>query len=597
MPTLAQLEPRNDCPEMQDGLQARIHDPLWLLARQWQFGEFKGDDAGSPAAAQLVVKSAPIARYHSGRLPVDPAKAKDHARDYSPSSLPLETLVEREPVRDERSSDFRLSAEAGLQFLRFLDVRKMGAHRDLFRNATSLRFPPESERVGLDGDTLRFLGVMAGRVIDGVQLHAKLNPLGRSGRLADLFNEAPFSGIPNRDRPDVIQAATAWLTWYDTLFSQSNGNQSWIRERLEYAFSVSGQTSAGEMVLSAPEYLEGHLDWFSFVATPAVSLGADDRISSVTSNFLPVPVSFRGMPSSRLWEFEDAKVNFGKVEATPQDLARLLVVEFALVYGNDWFVLPVEVEVGSLCRIASLIVTNTFGERMLIAHTTDVDGAHSAWRMFCLSPDPRSINGGGQNSDDIAKFQDVFFLPPVLGQSLEGTAVEEVLLLRDEMANMAWAVERIVQSPTSYPLDRSEAFQERRRREETAAVTNSSSQPAPTSMLAYRLGTSVPDYWIPLLPVQDGSAIRLRRGSLPRTASESVHDVLEPQGLILDPGHELLLHDEEVPREGARVTRSCQYARWTDGSTHLWIGRRKQPGRGEGSSGLRFDVVEPVSGR
>jgi hypothetical protein len=28
---------------MQDGLQARIHDPLWLLARQWQFGELKGE--------------------------------------------------------------------------------------------------------------------------------------------------------------------------------------------------------------------------------------------------------------------------------------------------------------------------------------------------------------------------------------------------------------------------------------------------------------------------------------------------------------------------------------------------------------------------
>jgi hypothetical protein len=94
--------------------------------------------------------------------------------------------------------------------------------------------------------------------------------------------------------------------------------------------------------------------------------------------------------------------------------------------------------------------------------------------------------------------------------------------------------------------------------------------------------------------VQDGAAIRLRRGSLPRTESESIEDVFEPQGLILDPGRELLLHDEEVPREGARVTRSYQYARWSDGSTHLWIGRRKQPGRGEGSSGLRFDIVEPM---
>jgi hypothetical protein len=46
-----------------------------------------------------------------------------------------------------------------------------------------------------------------------------------------------------------------------------------------------------------------------------------------------------------------------------------------------------------------------------------------------------------------------------------------------------------------------------------------------------------------------------------------------------------------VPREGARVTRTYRYARWSDGSTQVWVGRRKTPGLGEGSSGLRFDVA------
>jgi hypothetical protein len=66
------------------------------------------------------------------------------------------------------------------------------------------------------------------------------------------------------------------------------------------------------------------------------------------------------------------------------------------------------------------------------------------------------------------------------------------------------------------------------------------------------------------------------------------------KGRILTPdgGRALELYEEEVPREGVRVTRNYQYTRWFDGSTHLWIGRRKQIGRGEGSSGLRFDVAE-----
>jgi len=62
--------------------------------------------------------------------------------------------------------------------------------------------------------------------------------------------------------------------------------------------------------------------------------------------------------------------------------------------------------------------------------------------------------------------------------------------------------------------------------------------------------------------------------------------------LTPEPGKPLELFEEEIPREGVRVSRYYQYTRWYDGSTHLWIARRKQVGRGEGSSGLRFDRLE-----
>jgi len=60
----------------------------------------------------------------------------------------------------------------------------------------------------------------------------------------------------------------------------------------------------------------------------------------------------------------------------------------------------------------------------------------------------------------------------------------------------------------------------------------------------------------------------------------------------LESGQELSLFEEEVPREGVRVTRGYQFTRWIDGSSHLWVGRRKGVGRGEGSSGARFDSIE-----
>jgi hypothetical protein len=173
--------------------------------------------------------------------------------------------------------------------------------------------------------------------------------------------------------------------------------------------------AAREAVLAAPEYLEGHLDWYSFVARPGTSLGATGATSTRTTAFIPSPVTYRGMPSARLWEFEEAAVNFAKVEANPRDLARLLLVKFALEYGNDWFLVPVELNVGVLCQIRSLIVTNTFGERLLVPHASEVDGKASPWQMFVISEDSRRV----------------FFLPPVLGPSLQSAPCEDVLFLRE----------------------------------------------------------------------------------------------------------------------------------------------------------------------
>ena len=53
----------------------------------------------------------------------------------------------------------------------------------------------------------------------------------------------------------------------------------------------------------------------------------------------------------------------------------------------------------------------------------------------------------------------------------------------------------------------------------------------------------------------------------------------------------LLLYDEEVPREGTRITRRRRMTRWVDGSTWLWTAFRNEAGRGEGSAGLRFDQL------
>jgi hypothetical protein len=87
--------------------------------------------------------------------------------------------------------------------------------------------------------------------------------------------------------------------------------------------------------------------------------------------------------------------------------------------------------------------------------------------------------------------------------------------------------------------------------------------------------------------------MRLERGRVLKV--DQTWQFVEAEGRILNPDvatpDRLGIFEEEVPREGIRVTRSYQLTRWHDGSTHLWVGRRKRVGRGEGSSGLRFDTL------
>jgi hypothetical protein len=89
------------------------------------------------------------------------------------------------------------------------------------------------------------------------------------------------------------------------------------------------------------------------------------------------------------------------------------------------------------------------------------------------------------------------------------------------------------------------------------------------------------------MPVRIGEGLRLKRSDV-----DGSRGIVQPLGRILESNQGLSFFEEEVPREGIRVTRGLQLTRWIDGSSHLWVGRRKGVGRGKGSSGLQFDSLE-----
>jgi len=541
-------------------LQARFHDPLWTLGRQWQLGEFRGEDCGSPTAVHVELEEVAVNGYRPG--------GHTNFTDYAPALLPLETMVERETADPERAVSWREAAETGQHLLRLLNGlgAAPGRSTDPLLRAYGLKAPDPAVLDTLDADSRRMMAVLAGRVVDGALLRQDIQATSIAAVIEKLAAAGLASPVTGADAALLTQGLTDWLRWCENRVSRSAPEQdAWQPERMEYRFDLAVRTATGTLELKAEEYYSGELDWYAVDMEPPAGPQAQLAPALRKLDLLPAPVSYHGMPLARFWEMEDARINFAAVEAAPNDLPRRLLLKFALEFSNDWFVVPVELPVGSLSRVRRLVVSNSFGERHLISPAAETDQARGRWRAF-------SISGDDQNW---------FYLAAALAKGLQGKALEEIWLQRDEGANLGWAVQTQMPSLAGGTLNRSE-------------LSDSSAEeilPAPREgTRAYRLGTRVPAYWKPLLPARLDSGMRLRQARL-QTAGDDLPTIMRLDQLM-PMGRDLDLYDEEVPAEGVQVTRAYQYARWCDGSTHLWIGRQKRPGRGDAASGLVFDLLE-----
>lgn len=218
----------------------------------------------------------------------------------------------------------------------------------------------------------------------------------------------------------------------------SRDENAWEKSRLEYRFACSAPQGDTRKTIVADEYYRSDLDWWAFdvdAAAPAAAVRPEVE-ASVTSTFIPTALEFNGMANPSWWSFEDSRVNFGAVTPDTTDLAKLLLLDFALLYTNDWFLIPVPLAAGAIAEVQGLVVTNVFGERLGIdAAGQAQEHAWQRWRMFRLD------QAGGIRA---RRSDQALLMLPTVPKVQEGMPIEEFTLIRDEMANTVWGIESTV---------------------------------------------------------------------------------------------------------------------------------------------------------
>ena len=563
------LEPRARTEDFARSLRAEVRDPLWMLTRQWQMGELEAQDAGSAIDARLLTSQSQIDRVSLGGA---------NAQPYD-ENIPLETVVERETVAldDDRLAAFphALKVQIAHFFLKLHSDALRTTYEEKYRSAFSIA-PNQEDSFRGQPDALNVYTATRRRDFDGQQLfHA----------IADgTFNTK--AGIANADRAKIGEYTSALTGWFSRQYSQP-GSNAWDPQRLTYSLQAAATRPDGsQLVLDASHYNEGRLDWYSFEIEPNASIAVNDNNEPAPAqqpqqpiSFIPTAATFRGMPNPRFWEMENRQVNFGQLDAKTTDTLLLTFAELGLIYGNDWFVIPYSMEANTLCEVRALVVTDVFGERTLIrAADEGEENNWQRWSMFNLS-----------NLNELGSYNRQFFLPATITSTLESDPLEQVNYTRDEMTNMVWAVEEVIPDGNGKGISGYDA------------ADRFGVEPPPigasTANIRYVLGTTVPENWIPFLPVhQAGSnqSIQFRRAAMPKLGVPPT-EVVRPKGLLLtEVRKRYYINEEEIPAAGTLVRRSYQRARWYNGRTYVWIGRYRETGRGEASSDLRFDQIEAV---
>ncbi len=552
-PAMVRLEPDSITGDPRPGTEARLADPAWMLGRQWQFGELTGEDAGTSVSVKVASRALPITAW-APLGDVDEIGPGDlQAADWRPwhEGALLEELVQDVPAL-QFSRGLRQRAEAGAQLVDMLDDAGLDAVVvDLLAShPLTLADDPNDPEGTLDRQATRLIAVLAGRVPDGVAVADDLSDQG-AGEPAWVAAAADPAAVR-----DVLES---WLDW---LLGARDSGGAWSTQRLEYRFALRFGDAADAVVAVGTQFGSAQvrwsdLEWVEGAAPPRPPGSPAGTPVATEATMLATPLRYPAMPADRYWQLEDGRVDLGAIEAQAHDLARICLAEFAMSSGDDWLAVPVDGLLGAVNQVQQVEIIDDFGDTTRMEPMED-----ERFTMF------RVAARSGRQLPGIV-------LPPVAAGAITGEALEDVLFLRDEMANMAWAIEHTVQGRSGDVRHR-------------GGEQPPDPDPWPADLtqeeLVYRLQSRVPAHWIPLVPIAVRvGQIALRKGALLRDGEPVL-----PAGVTLRPTP-LTFPGEEIPREGVHVRAVPVLARRADGRYARWSAYRVRTGPGEASSGWASD--------
>ena len=583
-------EPRTDSRDFTRALSFEPHDPMWMLARQWQFGRFKGDDCGSAVIAKVEESHTDLSLDGLGNIPFGVASDL--------SAVPLETVIERINV----DIDLHVRIESAIRFKEMVEASAFRSKWPSVLAACKERFPLDSIYKDDDPQSLegirkrantalaREWAVYGKRLFDGYKLF--------------LVMKASNLTIPGFSDSDTgRQIMKEYLVYFQNRFLPAGPKGFWNGEKLGYEGRLNGDGTCFGM----EDYHSGQLGWYSFdIERSRFSWGTPTQCKKYS--FLPTPATFAAAPSRLLWEFEDQKVQMGNwSNEDVSQLASALVMQYAMMYGNDWMVIPIESKIGTLLRIPYITVRDTFGEEQHVGALNgisrntakDPESFSDAWSIF------GSAYSTAYKDNRFTSLEHAILFPHTVLRTEESEPLEEVCFLRDEMANMVWGVESRIPDGCGGSMD-GRTFSDKVLASVDAMVEKGEDVEAPAGAeYSFLMQNRVPVNWIPFIPQHiPGSyrETRFRRGRMPIWTGR--YEPVLPSTRLLrverdSAGRVIprLINEEEILGYGTKVILTAQRTRWFMGQSALWYGFRKVISGYQANSGLMFDQLLPVSGK